>query len=110
MLFLLENPTPSRYRSLFSPLEEGAGRRPEDQGGLRRTFPSAEMQSWLGLENVYACCVCTEFLVVHSVAHVQSLLNTGAEICQRRPICEEGRVSTHQEGFDGQCLRVQLLG
>lgn len=49
-------------------------------------------------------------MVVHSVALVQSLLNTGAEICQKRPICEEGRVSTHQEGFDGQCLRVQLLG
>lgn len=44
------------------------------------------------------------------LAHVQSLQNTGAEICQRRPIRKEGRVSTHQEGFDGQCLCVQLLG
>lgn len=44
------------------------------------------------------------------LAHVQSLHNTGAEICQRRPIREEGRVSTHQEGFDGQRLYVQLLG
>lgn len=33
----------------------------------------------------------------------------GLRCTKRRPICEGGHVSTHQEVFDGQCLRVQLL-